>query len=166
MPGDLVGKLGIRFDYASQGLTGLMGIQVDPFFGWGHDNERLYIRVANLGNDPVTFPVGAEMFTFELHSVEGHSPIPSSPRVPMWLRLQEVLGDQTNLGWSYVTRVQTDLQAQGRRLDEQLESARREIKDYLQPLVMFGIFLVAVTILGVALVCNRICARDSRGVCT
>ena len=147
MPGDLVGKLGIRFDYASQGLTGLMGIQVDPFFGWGHDNERLYIRVANLGNDPVSFCVGTEVFSFELHAVEGNVPIPSSPRVEMWLRLQEVLGDQTHLSWSYVTSVQHDLQAQGTRLDGRLE----EIRDYLQPLVMFGIFLVAVTILGVAL---------------
>ena len=50
MPADLVGKIGVRFDYASLGLTGLMGIQVDPFFGWGHDDERLYVRVANLGN--------------------------------------------------------------------------------------------------------------------
>ena len=53
MPGDLVGKLGIRFDYASQGLTGLMGIQVDPYFGLGREDERLYIRVANLGNETV-----------------------------------------------------------------------------------------------------------------
>ena len=53
MPGDLVGKLGIRFDYATQGLTGLMGIQVDPYFGWGHEDERLYIRVANLGNETI-----------------------------------------------------------------------------------------------------------------
>ena len=32
-----------------------------------------------------------------------------------------------------------------------MKSAKAEIRDYLQPLVMFGIFLVAVTILGVAL---------------
>ena len=32
-----------------------------------------------------------------------------------------------------------------------MRSAKEEIRDYLQPLVMFGIFLVAVTILGVAL---------------
>lgn len=41
MPCHLVGKPGIRFDYASQCLTGQMGIQVDPFFVKGHDNERL-----------------------------------------------------------------------------------------------------------------------------
>ena len=32
-----------------------------------------------------------------------------------------------------------------------MKSAKTEILDYLQPLVMFGIFLVAVTILGVTL---------------
>ena len=158
MPCDLVGKLGIRFDYASQGLTGLMGIQVDPFYGWGYDNERLYIRVANLGNAPVSFSVGTEMFTFELHAVEGNVPIPCSRRDAMWLRLQNNLGYQRHVSWSYVTRVQMNvdsveqkLEDQEKMLNEQLLSARAEIKDYLQPLVMFGIFLVAVTILGVAL---------------
>ena len=33
MPVDLVGKIGIRLDYALKGLTGLMGIQVDPRYG-------------------------------------------------------------------------------------------------------------------------------------
>ena len=36
-------------------------------------------------------------------------------------------------------------------LSRQLHSDIRGIRDYLQPLVMFGIFLIAVTILGVAL---------------
>ena len=35
MPNDLVGKIGIRLQYALQGLTGLMGIQVDPGYGQG-----------------------------------------------------------------------------------------------------------------------------------
>ena len=37
MPTNLVGKIGIRLEYALLGLTGLMGIQVDPLFG--HDKE-------------------------------------------------------------------------------------------------------------------------------
>ena len=147
MPGDLVGKIGIRFDYATQGLTGLMGIQVDPYFGWGHDDERLYIRVANLGNESVPIDLGADVFTFELHKVKGEVPVPSAPRPPMWHRLQDVLGDQDHISWGYVTRVQLNVE----KLSEQVRSAKAEIRDYLQPLVMFGIFLVAVTILGVAL---------------
>lgn len=147
MPGDLVGKLGIRFDFATQGLTGLMGIQVDPYFGLGRKDERLYIRVVNLGNETVPIKPGDDVFTFELHKVEGNVPVPSTPRIPMWHRLQEILAGQSNISWSFVTRVQHNVED----TQQQVRSAREEIRDYLQPLVIFGIFLVAVTILGVAL---------------
>ena len=147
MLGDLVGKLGIRFDYATQGLTGLMGIQVDPYFGWGHEDERLYIRVANLGNETVAVQPGDDLFTFELHRVEGDVPVPGKPRLPMWHRLQEILAGQSNISWSFVTRVQHNVED----TQQQVRSAREEIRNYLQPLVIFGVFLVAVTILGVTL---------------
>ena len=46
MPGDLSGKVGVRLDFAAFGLVGLMGIQVDPYYGCGSENdERLYFRV-------------------------------------------------------------------------------------------------------------------------
>lgn len=151
MPGDLVGKIGIRFNYAIQGLTGLMGIQVDPFFGSGHEDERLYIRVANLGNNPVPIDIGAHVFTFELHQLDRKISSNQKARETMWPRIQDLLGDQENASWSYVTRVQSELSEQARRLDERLESETRSIRSYLQPVVMFGIFLVAVTILGVAI---------------
>ncbi len=96
MPRDLVGKIGIRFEYACQGLTGLMGIQVDPFYGWGHDNERLYIRVANLGNDTISILPYSEVFTFELHKVDMHVQRPSKPRESMWHRIQDTLANQNN----------------------------------------------------------------------
>ena len=147
MPGDLVGKIGIRFDYASQGLTGLMGIQVDPFYGWGHTNERLYIRVANLGNETISIPLRADVFTFELHNLDGRVPEPTTPRLGMWHRLQDILANQDHASWSNVTKVQFDVGS----LNTRFESATKEVRDYLQPLVMFGIFLIAVTILGVAL---------------
>lgn len=147
MPGDLVGKIGIRFDYASQGLTGLMGIQVDPFYGWGHTNERLYIRVANLGNETISIPLRADVFTFELHNLDGRVPEPTTPRLGMWHRLQDILANQDHASWSNVTKVQFDVGS----LTTRFESATKEVRDYLQPLVMFGIFLIAVTILGVAL---------------
>ena len=151
MPGDLVGKIGIRFDYASQGLTGLMDIQVDPFFGRDNDRERLYIRVANLANDPISIPLHAEVFTLELHEVSEKVPEPSRSRIPMWHRIQENLAGQQEPSWSYVTRVQSELSEKAAELDKRLESETKNIRDYLQPVVMFGIFLVAVTILGVSL---------------
>ena len=119
-----------------------MGIQVDPFYGWGRDDERLYIRVANLGNDPISIPVGDEVFTFELHAVSGSIPEPSVPRIPMWHRILDTLSNQNNASWSNVTRiqldvakVQADLDEQETRLNQRVDSARSEIKDYLQPLV-------------------------------
>ena len=71
MPSDLVGKIGIRLEFALLGLTGLMGIQVDPLYGHDKTHERLYIRVANFGNAPIRLSPGAKVFTFELHEVAG-----------------------------------------------------------------------------------------------
>ena len=45
----------------------------------------------------------------------------------------------------------TQVQHETVQVEERLRSDINNIKDYLQPLVMFGIFLVAVTILGVAI---------------
>ena len=125
MPGDLVGKIGIRFDYASQGLTGLMGIQVDPFFGRDRPNERLYIRVANLGNETISIPVCADVFTFEIHEVKGNVPEPTTPRDGMWHRLQDTLANQDNASWSNVTKVQVDVD----NLNTRVETATREVRD-------------------------------------
>ena len=147
MPGDLLGKIGIRFKYACQGLTGLMGIQVDPFYGWRHANERLYVRVANLGNDDIVIPLYSEVFTFELHVIYGYVPVPSERRDSMWHRIQNTLANQPNKSWSNVTQVQENVA----EVEKRLETDIKGIRDYLQPLVMFGIFLVAVTILSVTL---------------
>jgi len=140
MPDNLVGKLGIRLKYALQGLTGLMGIQVDPHYGQGMDDERLFIRVVNLGNESVRLLPGDPVFTFEVHTVDGDIKLPSPPRGSTWDRLQHELANQTEASWTYVTRVQSDLAAEV-----------EDVRNSLQPVVMFGVFLVAVTILGVAI---------------
>ena len=138
MPKDLVGKIGIRLKYAHQGLTGLMGIQVDPFYGRDKPDEKLYIRVANLGNETIQLSPGDMVFTFELHNVKGT--FPPREKESTWLRMKDELRYQANSSWSYVTRVESKFSAETENL-----------KNYLQPLVMFGVFLVAVSILGVAI---------------
>ena len=138
MPPDLVGKIGIRLKYAHQGLTGLMGIQVDPLHGRGKLAERLYIRVANLGNETIQLSPGDEVFTFELHQVMGT--FPQREKESTWLRMKDELRHQSNSSWSYVTRVESNLSAETENL-----------RNYLQPLVMFGVFLVAVSIMAVAI---------------
>ena len=138
MPCDLVGKIGIRLQFAHLGLTGLMGIQVDPLFGHNKEYERLYIRVANFGNDPIRLSEGDGVFTFELHEVTGH--VPEERKEDSWPRIKRTLKDLDNASWSYVTRV-----------DNNLSAETEHLRNYLQPLVMFGVFLVAVTILGASM---------------
>ena len=138
MPRDLVGKVGIRLEFALLGLTGLMGIQVDPLFGHDKPHERLYIRVANFGNEPIRLSEGDKVFTFELHEVSGDVPVES--KEDSWPRIKQTLKNTANASWSYVTRVES-----------RLSSETQSVKDYFQPLVMFGVFLVAVSFLGVAI---------------
>ena len=96
MPCDLVGKIGLRLDYAAQGLIGLMGIQVDPYYGQNMpEGERLFIRVANLGNDSVKLRFGKPLFTFELLRIDGRVDPPSPPKQPGWERLVDSISRST-----------------------------------------------------------------------
>ena len=142
MPADLVGKIGIRLRFALQGITGLMGIQVDPLYGHDKKDERLYIRVANLGNEPVKIRRCDDVFTFELHKVKGG--VRHTHKEDMWNYINRQLEDQRNLSWTYASRVESEL-------NSKIAAAIERNRDYLQPVVMFGIFLIAVTILGVSL---------------
>ena len=149
MPANLVGKIGIRLEYALLGLTGLMGIQVDPLFGHDKEDERLYIRVANFGNEPIRLSPGYKVFTFELHEVVGQ--VPRIPKESSWPRIKRSLDHQSHPSWSYVIRAEDNLSKQTKALENQLLSETEKLQQHLQPLVLFGIFLVAVTILSVAL---------------
>ena len=96
IPGDLVGKVGVRFNPAVKGLTGLMGIQVDPLYGQARDDERLFIRVANLGNATVKFLADEIVFTFELHELTGNVRPPSPEKTSTWARIKQQLATQDN----------------------------------------------------------------------
>ena len=148
MPGDLVGRLGIRLDFAAKGLSGLMGFQVDPFYGSDKPDERLFIRVANVGNESVRLREGDPVFNIEFGQVLGDAH-PAIDKERTWDRLQKTLESQSQPSWTYVTRVQTDVTSEMTRVQADVTSEIENIRDYLQPVVMFGIFLVAVTILGV-----------------
>ena len=138
MPCDLVGKIGIRLDYALRGLTGLMGIQVDPFYGSDKCDERLFIRVANLGNEAISLSTGDAVFTFELHKVAGA--VEKKSKGCTWDRIKNELSHQDDSSWSYVTQVKSDLSKE-----------TQNVRENQQPVVLFGVFLVAATILSVAI---------------
>lgn len=133
MPGDLSGKVGVRLDFAALGLLGLMGIQVDPFYGWDAADERLYFRVANLSNETIRLQRTDRVFNLELHQVEGAEK-PPAPKEAGWERMQRLIRNQRNASWTYITRVEHDVKATEERF---------------HPLILFGILLLAVTVLGV-----------------
>ena len=158
MPGDLVGKLGVRLDFASMGLTGLMGIQVDPYYGIGRDQERLYIKVANFGNEAVDVRPGNTVFNVEFSTVEGACK-PSTPKQETWHRILDAFVNQEHNDWTFVAQVQADLnqraddlQSNQQKTTDDLQSNQQKelsgIRNNQQSVVMFGVFLVAVAILG------------------
>ena len=121
MPNDLVGKIGIRIRYALKGLTGLMGIQVDPYYGQQRAGERLYIRVANLGNEAIKLLPGAAVFTFEVHQLAEAIDCSRFPQDPTWEVLKSGLSDQVDASWSYATRINDDSVERGRQLKEEAD---------------------------------------------
>ena len=133
MPEDLVGKVGVRLDFAALGLLGLMGIQVDPYYGHDTDTERLYFRVANVSNEPIRLHRSDRVFNIELHDTQGATR-PSPTREDGWTRMQRLIRNQRDASWTYITRVEQDVKA---------------VDERYQPLILFGVVLVAVTILGV-----------------
>ena len=139
MPGDLTGKLGVRLNFAAIGLVGLMGIQVDPYYGLNTDyDERLYLRVANLGNEPIPLKRADRVFNIELHESRGAEE-PSVPKERGWDRMQNLVRGQRNANWTYITRV-----------EHNARDAARDIEERFHPLILFGVVLLAVTMLGVA----------------
>ena len=152
MPNDLVGKIGVRLDYAAQGLVSFIGIQVDPGYGRNSENNRLYVRVANLGSKSIHFRYRDPVFTFELHEVRGgFDQRLSTTRQSTWTRMHRSPSDSGHASWTHLTQIEQDIALQGRMLKQQLAKEVADIRQSLQPIIMFGVFLVAVTILGVSM---------------
>ena len=139
-----------------------MGIQVDPCYGRQRDGEHLYIRVANLGNETIKLLPGAPVFTLELHQLAEPIDCARFPKDPTWEVLKGGLSDQVDASWSYATRINDDSEARARQLEKEADEREERhqnrveveisrIRDYIQPVIMFGIFLVAVTILGISI---------------
>ena len=133
MPPDISGKVGVRLNFAALGLLGMMGIQVDPYYGSDFDDERLYFRVANISNEVVRLRRSEGVFNIEFHHVSEVEK-PKEKRQDGWVRMQDLTRHQQETSWTYITR---------------LEQTAKAVEDRFQPLFLFGVVLVAATLLGV-----------------
>ena len=146
MPSDLVGRLGVRLEFASKGLVGQMGMQVDPFYGQGADTEvRLYIKVANLGNNDVVIRRKDAVFNIEFSRVNGAER--QGTKNDTWKRLMETVGDSSHRDWTYLTQINENLDAKAGEIKDDMTMRLGWVRDNQQAVVMFGVFLVAITIL-------------------
>ena len=140
MPNDLVGDIKIKFSHSRQGLTPLIGPKVDPYFGKGHPDERLYLWVSNLGLSPITIRRGERVFNVQFHKLFGESPDfePKVPTGPMVAQEAYAMGSDQSLG--FIDKVERNVKSElGDRLTAVEEGANR--------VVVFGVFLVASAIL-------------------
>ena len=140
MPGDLVGDIKIKFSHSRKGLTPLFGPKVDPYFGRGHPDERLYLWVSNLGLSPITLRRGERVFTVQFHKLYGGSPTFQKKRSigPMVAQEAYSMGTEQSLG--FVDRIEKNIDG---RLGEQLT----RVEQRTDSVVLFGVFLVASALL-------------------
>lgn len=160
MPNDLVGHLGIRFRWTRLGLSALFGAQVDPGYGADYDEERLYLFVCNLSNQPVQFRPGQGIFNIEFARVEGE--IERRPREFLRPFIEQRFFTQPERHLGFVRDINQSLAA----LKENMEGAQKDLKSTteerlrivetevrgvvggLTQVVLFGVFLVAATLFG------------------
>ena len=102
MPIDLVGDIKIKFSHSRKGLTPLFGPKVDPCFGRGNHDERLYLWVSNLGLRSVVIDRFEPVFTVQFHKLVGASPVPGpkNPIGPIVAKEAREMGTERYLGFT------------------------------------------------------------------
>ena len=144
MPKDLVGSLKIKFSHSRKGLTPLFGPKVDPYFGRGHKDERLFLWVSNLGTEPVMIRREERVFNIQFHTLAGDSPdfIKKEPIGPQIESEALNLGSEPYLGFMNEMR---------ERVTNDLNDRLSRVEHGTSQVVLFGIFLIASALLAGAL---------------
>lgn len=121
----------------------------NPLYGTQYEEELLYLRFANLGNQDVLIQPGDAAFDMEFGQVEGDPTLTSRPRT--WNRVLELVQTQEHADWSYATRIEVDMKSEAARIEAAMRSELDIVRRGPEAVVMFGVFLVAATLLGVML---------------
>ena len=152
MPADLVGNIAPRFRRALEGILVMGGMLVDPGY-----TGRLHFQLANVGNKP--FPitpgetsVAAIQFLPVLEATTELDRVPSSKPLLKQLFREEVKNEPLEQ-LAYFTGVKVlkdEVKALNTRIDNQ-KIALSSIHRSTEQLVVFGVFLVVITLFGVAI---------------
>jgi deoxycytidine triphosphate deaminase len=170
---DLAGILGAKFRLTTRGLLILNGAMVDPGYGleespdgsWipMHD-QRLYFLVANVGGEPLPLRPGDPIATLQLFKIESIRPERrrqlGSPGYDVFRSEYFEAGRGAEAGMVFFRNVR-DALAKADSAMAQAEAVRTEARNLLvrvetlesgsKFVVTFGVYLVAVTFLGVGI---------------
>ncbi len=165
MPWDINGSVGHKFSLASRGLIILTGMFIDPGFGLQKEtdgtwvaaaDERLHFLIANVGSTEVSLKPGQEriasiQFT-EINEVKNKNAVKSTG---FSIIEQEYLTDQGTHGAGLVFfRNMADLKNEFEDLKKTVQGFKQRllaIESGSNQIVMFGLYLVCVTFIGIAL---------------
>ncbi len=162
MPDDLVGDIKIKFRYSRQGLTPLFGPKVDPWFGYGHEDERLYLWVSNLGLQSIVLERYEAVFTVQFHELDEPMTTPVKkeaigPKVAKEIRhagIGQFLGFtdaiKTQMRCEFesnLSGVESKLRNRLNRVEDEFDTRLNRVEQGTGQVVTFGVFLVASALL-------------------
>lgn len=152
MPPDLAGNIAPRFRRALEGILVMGGMLVDP----GYEG-RLHFQLVNVGDElfriePGRTSVAAIQFLPVLEPTADLERVPSSKKLLKELFREEVKNEPLKqlAYFSNVGKLRKHVEQLNERLDDQeiaLDSTRRSTEQ----LLIFGVFLVSITLFGVAI---------------
>jgi hypothetical protein len=164
---NIAGNIGVKFSLASQGLLILTGMALDPGYGRELDSngvwvpmrdQRLHFVVANVGARPISLKPGTERIAFlQLFAID--EVVPRETPSLGWSALTESLfkspDGETMLpgGLAYFRNVQ-ELKVRVEDMERKVQETTSmvdKIEKASNYVVVFGVFLVAVTIFGLVL---------------
>lgn len=165
MPWDLVGNISIKFNYSRQGILVLGGMIVDPGFGLApvngdwvpKDDERLHFILANVGQSRLTLVCGQQRIAaITFLPIEG--PVPRQETLSTHDIERDFFerdGMKGGLAFFEATRrQQIEAQKERKAVEDRVRDLEHELQGVSRStdqVLVFGVFLVAVTLL-VALV--------------
>lgn len=164
IPWDISANVGSKFSMAAKGLLILTGSVVDPGFGmvpssagsWQKcDDQRLHFVIANVGPEPIN--VGAEsdsVATIQFYSI---AEVPHSARREVesvgFLSIEEAFFNDPIAApvlayFRQVTDLRRDVDAMAELSERNARRAESAVQG-VNTVVLFGVYLLAVTIVGV-----------------
>lgn len=173
MPCDLCGQVSGRFEFMQQGLLILGGLIVDPGYGLGHDDARLHFWVANIGRRNIRITPGesriASIQFFPVLAAGDEAPEQEEERD--WGANDYFDDEDAHFGLGFfqimtqlhdeTSSIVKELAALSGEQDKQLGELRRRadaldvemagVSRGTSQIVLFGVFLLCTTFLGVIL---------------